>query len=100
LKAAGRRSIPTEDVYFSQLPDGELQTSPEATCLHNDSELQVRKLCNRLKSPYCEIAVLYFCDQLTIGEISQKQGKNLKTVQTQLYRAKGMLKKLLAERSC
>ena len=37
--------------------------------------------------------------QMSVTEISQKEGKNPKTIQTQLYRAKNMLKKMLAERS-
>ena len=99
LKAAGRRLIPTEDIYFSQIPDQGSLASPEKTCLETDSEEQVLQMCNHLKSPYREIAVLHFCNQLSVAEIAQKQGKNPKTVQTQLYRAKSMLKKLLAERS-
>lgn len=48
---------------------------------------------------YREIAVLHFCKQLSVTEIAEKENKNPKTVQTQLYRAKNMLKKLLSERS-
>ena len=32
LKAAGRRSIPTEDVYFSQIPD--TSSTPELSLIH------------------------------------------------------------------
>lgn len=99
LKAAGRRSIPTEDIYFSQIPDKQQQTSPEELCLQSDSERQVFRICSSLKSPYREIAIAHFCKQMSVTEISQKEGKNPKTIQTQLYRAKNMLKKLLAERS-
>lgn len=53
----------------------------------------------RPKSPYKEIAIAHFCKQMSVTEISQKEGKNPKTIQTQLYRAKNMLKKMLAERS-
>ena len=52
-------------------------------------------MCDSLKSPYREIAISHFCKQMSVAEISQKEGKNPKTVQTQLYRAKSMLKKLL-----
>ena len=99
LKAAGRRQVPTEDIYFSQLPDSAPQASPEEECLLSDSEQQVFRMCDSLKSPYREIAISHFCKQMSVAEISQKEGKNPKTVQTQLYRAKSMLKKLLAERS-
>ena len=99
LKAAGRRSIPTEDIYFSQLPDLENHSSPEEQYLQSDSEQQVFRICSGLKSPYKEIAIAHFCKQMSVTEISQKEGKNPKTIQTQLYRAKNMLKKMLAERS-
>lgn len=97
LKAAGRRTIPTEDAYFSQLPDS--TPSPEAEYLLSDSDNQVRQLCQTLRSPYREVAVSHFCDQLSVTEIARKENKNPKTIQTQLYRAKNMLKKLLNERS-
>lgn len=99
LKAAGRRSIPTEDVYFAQIPDNTGYTSPEENCLMEDSETQVKQICSTLKSPYREIAISHFCNQMSVAEISQKEGKNPKTIQTQLYRAKNMLKKKLTERS-
>jgi RNA polymerase sigma-70 factor (ECF subfamily) len=49
--------------------------------------------CNSLKPPYREIALDYFLKELTASEIAANTGKNLKTVQTQIYRAKAMLQK-------
>lgn len=46
-----------------------------------------------LKPPYQEIALDYFYRELLPAEIAEKTGKNLKTVQTQIYRAKAMLQK-------
>ena len=51
-----------------------------------------------LKSPYREVATAHFCNELSVAEIAQQNGKNPKTIQTQIYRAKAMLKKML-ERS-
>lgn len=90
LKAAGRRTVPTEDTYFSQIPDK--HSSPEETFLLRDSRNQVLLLCQRLRSPYREVAIAHFCDELSITEIARKENKNVKTIQTQLYRAKAMLK--------
>ena len=42
LKAAGRRSIPTEDTYFSQIPDQ--QSSPEDEYMLTDSNARVKAL--------------------------------------------------------
>lgn len=95
LKAAGRRTIPTENSYFIQMPDE--NSSPEALILLEDSQYQVYQLCQQLKSPYREVAAAHFCSQLSITEIARKENKNVKTIQTQLYRAKGMLKKMLEQ---
>lgn len=54
LKAAGRRTIPTEDTYFEQLHDKE--SSPEEAFLDKDFQNRVRHLCSDLKSPYREVA--------------------------------------------
>lgn len=97
LKAAGRRTVPTEDTYFTQIPD-KSSSSPEETYLLEDSNSQVRLLCQQLRSPYKEVATAHFCEEMSVTEIAQKQNKNTKTIQTQLYRAKAMLKKML-ERS-
>ncbi len=94
LKAAGRRSVPTEDSYFTQIAD--TSSTPENLYLKTDSDLQVYALIQQLKSPYKEVAVSHFCMQLSVAEIARQTGKNPKTIQTQLYRSKAMLKKLLA----
>lgn len=49
LKAAGRRTIPTEDTYFEQLHDKEF--SPEEAFLDKDFKDRIRHLCSALKSP-------------------------------------------------
>ena len=96
LKASGRRTIPTEDTYFEQLHDKE--SSPEEAFLDKDFQNRVRHLCSDLKSPYREVATAHFCEEKTAAEIAKAQNKNTKTVQTQIYRARSMLKALL-ERS-
>ena len=90
LKAAGRRSIPT---YFSKIPDR--QSSPEDEYMKTASNTHVEALCMQLKSPYKEVAYAHFCKELSVPEIAQHTGKNPKTIQTQLYRARTMLKKML-----
>ena len=48
LKAAGRRSIPTEDTYFSQIPDR--QSSPEDEYMKTASNTHVEALCSSTAS--------------------------------------------------
>ena len=91
LKRAGRGTYPTEDEFFMQL-----QTrgpTVEENVLEQETKSQLLHYCRLLKEPYQEIAILYFYEELGFSEIAAKTGKNLKTVQTQVYRAKAMLKK-------
>ncbi len=99
LKAAGRKTLPAEETCFAKLPDR--NPSPEDAYLNNDSDRHILELCRQLRSPYREIAISHFCHELTVTEIARREGKNTKTIQTQLYRAKAMLKQLLVtERPC
>lgn len=93
LKATGRRTVPTEDTYFTQLAD--THASPEEDYLISASDQNVRFLCQQLRSPYREVATAHFCDELSVAEIAQRDNKKPKTVQTQLYRSRSMLKKML-----
>ncbi len=93
LKRAGRRSIPTEDLYFSSLPDS--RSSPEKEALETDVRQRLHDSCCKLPPPYREAALDYYYYELDIGEIAAKTGKNKKTLQTQIYRARGMLKKMM-----
>ena len=51
------------------------------------------KRCQELTHPYDTIARLYFYEERSPDEIAAKQNKNIKTVQTQIYRARAMLRK-------
>ena len=56
---------------------------------------QLLAACKQLKSPYNEVARMHFYEERTAAEIATQTGSNIKTIQTQIYRAKAMLKKLL-----
>ena len=88
LKRAGRRSVPTEDVYFTSIPDQ--SPSLEKKVLENDLQKRLWDCCN-------QVALDYYYYELDISEITEKTGNNKKTLQTQIYRAKGMLRKLIRE---
>lgn len=91
IKRADRQSIPTEDEYFITQSNKEL--SPEDNVLELEVRRQLSDRCNSLKSPYKEIALDYFYRELSAAEIAENTGKNLKTVQTQIYRARALLQK-------
>ena len=91
LKRADRRMVPTEDTYF--LGQEETSLSPEENILEVELKKQLYERCSKLKQPYQDIAMDYFYYEITAAEIARKTGKKLKTVQTQIYRAKALLKK-------
>ncbi|HWT73406.1 MAG TPA: RNA polymerase sigma factor [Mobilitalea sp.] len=91
IKRADRQSIPTEDEYF--VTQANKEASPEQNILEAEVRRQLSERCNSLKSPYREIALDYFYRELSAAEIAANTGKNLKTVQTQIYRARALLQK-------
>ncbi len=91
IKRSDRQSLPTEDEYFLTQPDRE--PLPEEKILELEVKQQLSVRCNNLKSPYREIAMDYFYSEMSAAEIAANTGKNLKTVQTQIYRARALLQK-------
>lgn len=92
-KSAARRIQPAREETFSALPDQ--KANPEAACLMEESKREVLALCRQLSPPYNEIAEAHFYEERSIREIAEEKGRNIRTVQTQVYRAKGLLKKRL-----
>lgn len=95
VKQAQRRIQPEEDTFFSLLESG--QKSAEEEILERDTKERLYEACRSLKSPYNEVAVDYFFKEMTAAEIAVVRNKKEKTVQTQIYRAKAMLKKIWKE---
>ncbi len=97
LKSAKRRSEPKEDTYFEELKDqGE---NPEEAYLRRESKEYVYTVCQSLKSPYKEVATEHFYREKTAREIAQESEKGIRTVQTQIYRAKAMIRKIVEGRA-
>lgn len=92
LKRAGRRSIPTEDSYFLNVPVE--SHSPESSFLEQEIRSRLYDCCNSLSPPYKEVALDYFYHEIPIADMAKKSKKPIKTIQTQVYRAKAMLRKL------
>lgn len=110
MQSAGRRSIPVADVGMEEVrgPDtGEgrvtgqsireeqaLRQTPESICLEKEVRETLLARCLSLKPPYDEIARAYYYDEMDMAQIARSRGAKLKTVQTQVYRARGMLRKM------
>lgn len=90
LKSAKRRVIPTTENFFAEI---EQTSSLESDILESEMRAQIYQLCTQLKPPYKEVSIDYFYHEMEPIQIADKTGKPLKTIQTQIYRAKAMLKK-------
>lgn len=78
-----------------ELPEECTDTSddPLRMYLNEETLKKFSESCAKLPQPYGAIAKAHFVDGLTAREVAQKEGKNIKTIQTQIYRAREMLKK-------
>lgn len=92
LRSASHRSIPTEDSFFETTV--EKRGSPEEICIEEEVKSQLSARCESLKPPYNEVARDYYLKELSTKEIAARRGQSLKTIQTQVYRAREMLKKM------
>ena len=88
-KSAARRIAPSEDSVLETL---EHFPSPEKEVENACVEEHLYCLCQTLKEPYRQVAIQYFCHQKSSAEIAKELGINPKTIQTRIYRARGMLK--------
>ena len=96
MQSAGRRSIPTEDTGIEEtMGRGQrFDNTPEQSCLEEEVRETLLTRCRSLKPPYDEIAKAYCYDEMDVSEIAALRGIKVKTVQTQIYRARSMLRKL------
>ena len=92
INQAGRRMVPTEDTDMEQYKSK--LGRPEAEVLESDFKWRLKENCKSLHSPYDEIAYLYFCEEKKPQEIAEIFHKNVKTIQTQIYRARNALRKI------
>lgn len=96
VQSAGRRSVPTEDVGMEERigMNQAYENTPESVCLEEEVRETLLARCRSLKPPYDEIAKDYYYDELGVSEIAARRGMKVKTVQTQVYRARSMLRRL------
>jgi RNA polymerase sigma-70 factor (ECF subfamily) len=110
MQSAKRRSIPMADVGMEEVRGQDTDSSrtslhsikesqavrqtPESICLEREVRETLLARCLTLKPPYDEIARAYYYDEMDMAEIARVRGAKLKTVQTQIYRARDMLRKL------
>lgn len=91
-REAARRMVATDDEILSLNESDE--KLPDEVCIEEDVRKKLLMNCHRLKPPYDVIAEEFYYKEQTAEEIAASQGKNLKTIQTQIYRAREMLRKI------
>lgn len=95
LKSPSRKTDSLTNEELSLIED--CSPSPEQEILQKDTTERLHRLCLRLKEPYRTIATDYFYKGIKLSEISRESGRNLKTLETQLYRAKKLLRAMWRE---
>jgi len=91
MKQAARKTEPQEKMYFEEIKDE--RANPEESYLNQEAKEMVLSICKKLKPPYDKIAIEHFYKEKTAKEIAEESNRNLKTIQTQIYRTKAMIKK-------
>lgn len=93
IRGAERRMVPVEELFDSeQMPVDD--NTPEHICIEEELKEKLQSCCASLKPPYDEIAREYYLEEKNAAEIAQRRAQNIKTIQTQIYRARDMLKRL------
>ena len=96
LKAAKRRELPVleEESGENALGAGD---DPLQTVLNRELMEEMKRRCQKLKPPYCDVAMEHFIRGKTAKEIAIQSDVPLNTVQTRLYRAREMLKSSMSK---
>lgn len=95
LKSAARNNLSLSAEEYQCIEDS--NNLPEEIFMEKVSSDRVYSLCLKLKEPYRAVAVNYFCNNIKLSQIAEDTGQSLKTLQTQLYRSKKLLKVLWEE---
>ena len=66
--------------------------------MSKDEAGAIRQMVLELKEPYLKVATLFFLEERGIEEIARALERPPKTVHTQLYRARLMLRRQIEER--
>ncbi|ENK1241991.1 sigma-70 family RNA polymerase sigma factor [Clostridium sporogenes] len=95
LKSKERTTVSLSEKHYEGLKDH--RDSPEETVVKKNTSERIYRLCNKLKEPYKTVAISYFCKDIKLSHLAKETGKNIKTLETQLYRSKKLLKDLWKE---
>ncbi|MNI22491.1 ECF RNA polymerase sigma factor SigW [compost metagenome] len=77
--------------FYSRIPS-EDQT-PEQLVLQSETQEQIRKAVNKLSDKYKTVITLYYLEEQSLQEISDKLNLPVTTVKTRLHRGRELLRK-------
>ena len=77
--------------FYSKIASEE--TSPENFVLQSETQEQIRKSIDKLADKYKIIITLYYLQELSLQEISEKLNLPVTTVKTRLHRGRELLRK-------
>ena len=80
---------------FGAIPDPD--GPPDRRLESAEGAEAIRRMIRSLHEPYLKVSVLYFLEERSVEEIAAALGRPRKTVQTQLYRARLTLQKMIKE---
>ena len=86
----GASKVPAHNIREEQA----VRQTPESICLEKEVRETLLARCLSLKPPYDEISKAYYYDEMDVAEIARARDAKVKTVQTQIYRARAMLRKM------
>lgn len=95
IKNKARITVSLSEEEYERLEDKE--DSPEETLVKKNTMERIESVCNKLKEPYRTVAISYFCRDIKLSHLAKETGQNIKTLETQLYRSKKLLKDLWKE---
>lgn len=96
LKSAYARRVQLdEDPAREQIAD--LRAGPDELYIQQETAAAVRDAIRSLKEPYQKVVSMYFLEEKSAEEIAQLLERPVKTVQTQIYRGKFLLREMLKE---
>lgn len=97
LKSAYHRKVaPDEDAGMTEISNA---PQPEDITIASDEAQAIADEIRALKEPYHKVSVMFFLEEKSVEEISNALGRPPKTVHTQLYRAKQMLRGAIERRA-
>lgn len=97
LKSAYHRKVaPDEDAGMTQVSTA---PQPEDITIAADEARAIADEIRALKEPYHKVSVMFFLEEKSVEEIAAALGRPPKTVHTQLYRAKQMLRGVIERRA-